>query len=69
MSKSIDWNNVEIGPSLKIWLTFFLLLLIYSVIFQLYFPTPSGRLGSDYSYMLPAWLDGAIWFKNNLALA
>ncbi|OGR02794.1 MAG: hypothetical protein A2520_09510 [Deltaproteobacteria bacterium RIFOXYD12_FULL_53_23] len=47
---------------------FFFLLLCYHLIFSRFFPNSQGRLGHDYSGILPGLLDGYFWFKNNALL-
>lgn len=48
-----------------IWLGFVILLAIFSMIYRPFFPLPSGTMGNDFTFILPNWLDGFIWFKNN----
>jgi hypothetical protein len=42
-----------------------LILAIYYSIFSRFFPNDSGCLGHDYSFYLPALLDGFFWFNSN----
>jgi hypothetical protein len=44
---------------------FLLLLLCYHLIFGGLFPNFQGKLGGDFSFVLPSLLDGFFWFKNN----
>jgi hypothetical protein len=57
--------NRQVPQSFVIVSAFFLLLLCYHLIFNSYFPNFLGKLGEDYSALLPALLDGYFWFKNN----
>jgi hypothetical protein len=55
----------QVIQQLVIATAFFLLLLCYHLIFGSYFPDSQGKLGHDYSLLLPSLLDGYFWFKNN----
>ncbi|MCK5451521.1 MAG: hypothetical protein KAI70_07135, partial [Candidatus Omnitrophica bacterium] len=42
-----------------------LILFAYYSIFRHYFPNVNGNMGHDYSFFLPALLDGYFWFHKN----
>ena len=42
-----------------------LILFAYYAIFRHYFPNANGNMGHDYSFFLPALLDGYFWFHKN----
>ena len=49
------------GPAVA----FLLLLAAYHIAFAQFFPNRYGRIGHDYSYVLPALLAGYYWFRAN----
>lgn len=62
----IDFDSIrQVGRRFGTVGGFFLLLLCYHLIFSRFFPNSQGKLGHDYSGLLPGLLDGYFWFKNN----
>jgi putative flippase GtrA len=55
----------QMPQSVVVACAFALLLLCYHLVFHGYFPNFQGKLGEDYSALLPALLDGYFWFKTN----
>lgn len=45
------------------------LLAAFHAIYGGFFPNASGRLGHDFAFFLPAYLDGYVWFAKNGAFA
>ncbi len=59
-------NNVSLRKNIFILLVAgILLLVVYDTIFGQFFPNNQGQMGHDYSFYLPALLDGYFWFKTN----
>ena len=44
---------------------FLLLFVCFHGIFSVFFPTPTGTIGHDFTLGLPAYFDGVLWFRNN----
>lgn len=66
MRLTLDWKKpASPSSTLMVWLIFSLLWFVFDIIFATYFPLKHDMLGHDYSSVLPAWLDGYMWFKNN----
>lgn len=58
-------SNIQAPHSFVVGSAFILLLLCYHFIFSFYFPNFQGKLGHDFSFVLPMLLDGYFWHKSN----
>jgi hypothetical protein len=65
MDNSATNDKILNPPVLVIWLMFAIFIGIFNMIYQPFFPLPGERMGHDYSFVLPSWLDGYAWFRNN----
>lgn len=54
-----------LGEAKYILLAYLVFLIIFHLIYHRFFPTSLGTVGHDYSFTLPALLDGFIWFNKN----
>ena len=50
---------------LPLWLTWLALLGAFHLMYGGFFPNSLGRLGHDFAFFLPAYLDGYLWFAKN----